>query len=77
MHTINIRSFLIGFLLATCLLLLVGAGNHPAQGRFQIAVEGKRVFIVDTASGVIKRAFIAGNGGLNQLGTPFRDMKLH
>ena len=52
---LNLSSLAIGFLLALCLLLVIGAtGNNNRSGRYQCCAAGNNevaVFVIDTETG--------------------------
>ena len=53
----DFKSFLIGFLLAMLMLLLVGAGGNGSSSRYQIRDEGNTptATIIDTETGIAKK----------------------
>ena len=52
----DFKSFLIGFLLAVAVFLLVGAGGENESSRYQIRDESSpSVTIIDTQTGIAKK----------------------
>ena len=46
----DIKSMIIGFLLATCMLLMMGQGSNTT-GRYQGFATGNKTYLVDTVTG--------------------------
>ena len=72
----DLRSFLIGAVLAMCVFLALGAARNdsPKVGRFQIETNEDHVFVVDTATGQVWEKFVAGGQGTKS--QDFMDPKL-
>ena len=48
----DIKSMIIGFLLATCMFLMMGQGSNDAQaGRYQGFADQNDVYLIDTITG--------------------------
>lgn len=56
----DIKSFIIGFLLAACFFLLTGFGG--SDGRYQIAAAPGMVWILDTETGIAKTSKLNNSG---------------
>ncbi len=72
--------FVCGIIFTITLLFIISAGGDEPKtevGRYQIAVAGEvpMCFVVDTTTGVVKKAYSASLGGIRQMGIPFDQMK--
>ena len=48
----DIKSYIIGFLMATCMFLFIGATtSNSGQGKFQALIESNTKYLVDTHTG--------------------------
>ena len=58
--TFDLKSLLVGAVLAVCVLLALGASlNDPPQvNRFRIAAGANHVFVVDTATGQVWEQYV-------------------
>lgn len=66
---INFSSLIIGFLLAACLSLALGAASSPSVGPYQISAGSDlSAYIIDTQTG---EAWQISSSDNLQLGTPF------
>ncbi len=63
---IDIKSFIMGILVAACIGLVMGAGQYSASspnGRFEIAVRDNHAYVLDSATGQVWERFILSNQG--------------
>ncbi len=74
----RLQGFLLGVLCVLALFVLTGFDREVIPGRYQIAAisngEKTGIYIVDTASGVVKNVGCCEET-FNQLGTPFEEMR--
>lgn len=62
----DFKSFLIGFLICLCMMLLTGFGGSSSTGRYQLSNDNASRIVIDTTTGIIKRI---------QLNKEFNDLK--
>ncbi len=69
----NIKYFVLGILFVIIIFVFISANsvNEKEVGRYQISNTEQSTYIVDTKTGIVKRAYGSGS---DQLGIPFDEM---